>query len=210
MLRQPRHPTCWGFLSWGPLRQRSRLRVLPIGYNVGLLEVGSERCQQKHYVLIATAKEPLTAASVEALVRNPSQVLALETAILAAEVVAAAAMFVVAPAKLNRQTKRRQLPQIIVLFEAPHDPFGTQDFPSASRRPLSSYRAPEGLLGFFEAKAPSEILSLAEEKDPFEAQLTRSLSVNWERHETNVLTGPPRMPNTRSLVAAGGATSAPA
>src|SRR4029077_1933780 len=88
-----------------------------------------ERCQQEHYALNATAKGPLTAASVEALVRNPSQVLALETAILAAEVVAAAAMFVVARAKLNRQTKRRQLRRITVLLEA-HNPFSNPRFPS--------------------------------------------------------------------------------
>ena len=78
---------------------------------VGLLEVGGERCQQKHYVLNATAKGPPTAASVEALVRNPSQVLASETAILVAELVAAAAMFVVARAKLSRRTKRSRAPQ---------------------------------------------------------------------------------------------------
>ncbi len=108
--------------------------ALPIGYHVGLLEIGGERCQQKHCVLNATAKGPLTAASVEALVRNPSQVLATETAILAAELVAAAAMFVVARAKLNRQTKRRQLPRITVFLET-HDPFGNPRFPSASQRP---------------------------------------------------------------------------
>ena len=78
---------------------------------VGLLEIGGERCQQKHYVLNATAKGPLTAASVEALVRNPSRVLPSETAKLVAELVAAAAMFVVARAKLNRQTKRSRVPQ---------------------------------------------------------------------------------------------------
>jgi hypothetical protein len=84
---------------------------LPIGSNVGLLEIGGERCQQKHYALNATAKGPVTAASVEALVRNSLQVLASETAILVAELVAAAAMFVVARAKLNRRTKRSRVPQ---------------------------------------------------------------------------------------------------
>ena len=86
------------------------------------------KCHKEHYALNATANGPLTAASVEALVRNPSQVLALETAILAAEVVAAAAMFVVARAKLNRQTKRQQLPRITVLLET-HDAFGNPRFP---------------------------------------------------------------------------------
>ncbi len=93
----------------------------------GLLEIRGERCQQEHYVLNATAKGPVTAAPVEALARNPSQVLALEIAILAAELVAAAAIFVVAPAKLNRQTKRRQLRRITVLLET-HNPFGNPKF----------------------------------------------------------------------------------
>jgi hypothetical protein len=106
-----------------------------------------ERCQQEHYALNATAKGPLTAASVEALVRNPSQVLALETAILAAEVVAAAAMFVVARAKLNRQTKRRQLRRITVLLEA-HNPLATQDFP-AFTKPAEVIASARGFTRFF-------------------------------------------------------------
>ena len=67
-------------------------------------------------------KDHILPASVEALVRNPSQVSASETAILAAELVAAAAMFAVARARLNRQTKRRQLPRITVFLEAPARP----------------------------------------------------------------------------------------
>jgi hypothetical protein len=118
-------------------------------YNVGLLEVGSERCRQKHYVPNVTAKGPHTAPSVEALVRNPPQVSASETAILATELVAAAAMFAVARAKLSRQTKRRQFPRITVLLEAPHDPFGNPRFPQGFTKPAEIIASARGFTRYF-------------------------------------------------------------
>ncbi len=85
---------------------RCRLTRLANGYNVAPPEIGAERCQQERYVLNAMAKGLPSAGSVEALVRDRSWVSPLEPAKLAMERVAAAATFVVAPARSNRQTKR--------------------------------------------------------------------------------------------------------
>ena len=65
-----------------------------------------------------------------------------------AEVVAAAAMFVVARAKLNRQTKRQQLPRITVLLET-HDPFGNPRFPRVQTPvELKGQASKEGGIGY--------------------------------------------------------------